>query len=130
MTLAWYFLRPRHVSAEEMEQRRRQQLATSGRIIDGVVVDAPHGDELVEGAPALIAYRYRIAGVIYECSQDVSSLQSEIVHFRVDLPVSIKYDPRNPANSIVVSESWSGLRDGHVIPWQRVAGADAAHRHA
>jgi hypothetical protein len=27
-------------------------------------------------------------------------------------PVSVKYDPRNPANSIVVSEEWSGLRLG------------------
>ena len=130
MTLAWYLLRPRRVSAEEMELRRRQQLAASGRIIDGVVVDAPHGDEPLEGAPTLIAYRYRIAGVIYECSQDVSALQAEIVDFRVDLPVSIKYDPRNPANSIVVSESWSGLRDGSVAPWRSVAGTNAAHHHA
>ena len=25
-------------------------------------------------------------------------------------PVSVKYDPRNPANSILVAEQWSGLR--------------------
>jgi hypothetical protein len=25
-------------------------------------------------------------------------------------PVSVKYDPRNPANSIVISEQWNGLR--------------------
>ena len=24
--------------------------------------------------------------------------------------ISVKYDPRNPANSIVVAEEWSGLR--------------------
>ena len=24
--------------------------------------------------------------------------------------MSVKYDPRNPANSIVVAEEWSGLR--------------------
>ena len=30
-------------------------------------------------------------------------------------PVSIKYDPRNPANSIVLSEEWSGLRTAHRV---------------
>jgi len=25
-------------------------------------------------------------------------------------PASVKYDPRNPANSIVLCEQWSGLR--------------------
>ena len=25
-------------------------------------------------------------------------------------PVAVKYDPRNPANSIVLAEEWSGLR--------------------
>jgi hypothetical protein len=25
-------------------------------------------------------------------------------------PVSVKYDARNPANSIVLAENWSGLR--------------------
>jgi hypothetical protein len=114
VALAWYIIRLRRVSPEEMERRRRVALATMGRIIDGVIVDAPlyHQEELAEGAPALIAFRYRIAGVVYECSQDVTTLQTQIEDFRIDLPVSIKYDPRNPANSIVVAESWSGLRTG------------------
>jgi hypothetical protein len=30
--------------------------------------------------------------------------------FQLGGPVSVKYDARNPANSIVVSEQWSGLR--------------------
>jgi hypothetical protein len=30
----------------------------------------------------------------------------------MDLPIQIRYDPHNPANSIVVAESWSGLRLG------------------
>lgn len=114
IALLWYIIRLRRVSPEEMERRRRTALAATGRIIDGVIVDAPlyHQEELAEGAPALIAFRYRIAGVVYECSQDVTTLQTEIEDFRIDLPVSIKYDPRNPANSIVVAESWSGLRTG------------------
>jgi len=112
--LIWYVIRLRRVSPEEMERRRRMALAATGRIIDGVIVDSPlyHQEELAVGAPALIAFKYRIAGVVYECTQDVTTLQTEIEDFRIDLPVSIKYDPRNPANSIVVAESWSGLRTG------------------
>src|ERR1035438_8335018 len=29
---------------------------------------------------------------------------------RLGLPTSVKYDPHNPGNSLVVSESWMGLR--------------------
>ncbi len=80
MALIWYMVRRRRVSAEEMERRRRVELAATGRIIDGIIVDAPlyHAEELAQGAPALIASSYRIAGVVYECSQDVSTLQTEI----------------------------------------------------
>jgi hypothetical protein len=30
--------------------------------------------------------------------------------FRIDLPVQVKYDPRNPYDSIIVSEEWKGFR--------------------
>ena len=29
---------------------------------------------------------------------------------KLGLPVSIRYDPANPGNSIVISENWTGLR--------------------
>ena len=130
MALVWYVIRRRRVSAEEMERRRRVELAALGRIIDGVIIDAPlyHAEELAQGAPALIGYKYRIAGVVYECSQDVSTLPTETEYFRIDLPVSIKYDPRNPANSIVVAEGWSGLRTGAETTWDARRGkASSAH---
>ena len=127
--LAWYLIRRRRVSAEEMERRRRVELAAMGRIIDGVIIDAPlyHAEELAQGAPALIGFKYRIAGVEYECSQDVSTLPEETEDFRIDLPVSIKYDPRNPANSIVVAENWSGLRNGTEVIWPAVRKTTTAH---
>jgi hypothetical protein len=50
--------------------------------------------------------------VSYEASQDVTHLRHMVdLHTcRVGLPASIKYDPTNPGNSIVVAETWSGLR--------------------
>jgi hypothetical protein len=60
--------------------------------------------------PQIIVYNYRIAGVTYECAQDVTTLAEYVHGIRTDLPVQVRYLPQNPANSIVVAESWSGLR--------------------
>jgi hypothetical protein len=60
--------------------------------------------------PSVLVYAYRVSGVSYECAQDVSLLADYVRHVRIDLPIQVRYDPHNPSNSIVVSESWSGLR--------------------
>lgn len=60
--------------------------------------------------PQIILYNYRIAGVSYECAQDVSMLADRVNGIRTDLPIQVRYAPHNPGNSIVVAESWSGLR--------------------
>ena len=39
-TAVWLYVRSRRPSAEEMERRRRDRLATMGRITDGVLIDA------------------------------------------------------------------------------------------
>jgi hypothetical protein len=39
-TAAWLYVRSRRPTAEEMERRRRDHLATMGRITDGVLIDA------------------------------------------------------------------------------------------
>ncbi len=71
----------------------------------------PNGQEgHEERVPSILIYAYRVSGVSYECAQDVSLLTELVRHVRVDLPVQVRYDPHNPSNSIVVAESWSGLR--------------------
>ena len=72
---------------------------------DGEIVD-------VETASASIVYSYSVAGVTYESSQDVRALQALLPPDVMTMvgPVSVKFDPRNPANSIVLCEEWSGLR--------------------
>src|SRR5437763_6307214 len=60
--------------------------------------------------PNIIIYNYRIAGVTYECAQDVTMLAEYVHNIRTDLPIQFRYAPHNPANSIVVAETWSGLR--------------------
>jgi hypothetical protein len=48
--------------------------------------------------------------VTYECAQDVTTLADHVRDIRTDLPIQVRYDLHNPANSIVVAESWSGIR--------------------
>ena len=96
----------RRPTAEERERKRRQRLAKDGRIVDGSLVDVEPSD----AAPAVVMYRYRIAGVTYECSQDVRALPDSVRGLRLDLPVQVRYNRANPYDSIVVAEAWNGLR--------------------
>jgi len=98
-------------SAEVQERRRREELARSGRITDGVIVDARtlSGEDSTSPTPEVLMYSYRLAGVTYNCAQDVSKLAEQIIGFRIDQSVQIRYDPRNPGNSILVAETWTGL---------------------
>jgi hypothetical protein len=108
----WLYIRSRRPSAVELERRRREHLTLNGRITDGSIVDARShdGEESTSATPDLLLYRYRIAGVTYDCGQDVSLLPECTAGYRIDQPVQVRYDPRNPGNSIIVSENWSGLR--------------------
>jgi hypothetical protein len=68
---------------------------------------------LVEIRDQHLFYAYTVRGVEYTASQDVDALKD---FMPAELPllgaVAIRYDPRNPANSIVLAEQWSGLRLG------------------
>lgn len=123
--VASYALTRRKPSAEEIERARRDLLAQSGRITDGTIMDtmiaeSHHADSIPSEAdapqtgsaptPDIIVYNYRIAGVTYECAQDVTMLAEHVHNIRTDLPIQVRYAPHNPANSIVVAETWSGLR--------------------
>jgi hypothetical protein len=109
-TVATYMLTRKKPTPEEIERQRRDQLATMGRITDGTITDAPFAPDDPTHTPRLLIYDYRIAGVTYECAQDVTTLADHVRDIRTDLPIQVRYDLHNPANSIVVAESWSGIR--------------------
>jgi len=114
---ALYVIRKRRKTPEQLEKQRRDFLQQVGRIIDGTVIDVAEIEQ--QGRPVqLLIYTYDVAGVSYEASQDVTHLRQHIdMHTcRIGLPASIKYDPQNPGNSIVIAEGWSGLRTGKIIP--------------
>ncbi len=109
---AYFLLRQKPKTADEVERERRAWLDRIGRITDGTVIDVQEL-ELDGRKPAtMLIFHYDVAGVSYEASQDVTYLRQLInLHScRLGLPTSVRYDPQNPGNSIVLSERWMGLR--------------------
>lgn len=99
--LLWLFLR-RRPTAEEIEKRRRASIYANGKLGDGEVLD-------VEGTA--IVYSYSVGGVGYTASQDLTAFEAQLPENTMTLvgPALVKFDPRNPANSIVICEEWSGV---------------------
>lgn len=97
---------------EQRERERRMRISEIGRITDGTVIDVTELEGHGAGEMQLLVYHYDVAGVSYEASQDVTTLRHRVdLHScRAGLMTSIKYDPANPGNSIVIAENWSGLR--------------------
>ena len=109
---SYALLRRKPKSANEVELERRTWLNTVGRITDGTVIDVQEITTVADRPATMLIYQYDVAGVSYEASQDVTYLRQWInLHScRLGLPTSVKYDSRNPGNSMVISESWMGLR--------------------
>lgn len=91
------------ISPAERERQRRAALVAHGKMGDATLLEI-RGD--------LLLYSYAVRGAVYTASQDLSALQA---YLPTDLTsvvgtVLVRYDARNPANSIVLAEDWSGLR--------------------
>jgi hypothetical protein len=106
------FLRRKPKPPDELERERRAWLNRVGRITDGTVIDVHEITPNGHRASTMLVYQYDVAGVSYEASQDVTYLRQWInLHScRLGLNTSVKYDPHNPGNSMVIAEGWMGLR--------------------
>ena len=109
---SYALLRRKPKNADDIAHERRDWLNTVGRIRDGTVIDVQEITTAVNRPATMLIYQYDVAGVSYEASQDVTYLRQWInLHScRLGLPTSVKYDSRNPGNSMVISEGWVGLR--------------------
>ncbi|HYG98178.1 MAG TPA: DUF3592 domain-containing protein [Terriglobales bacterium] len=109
---AYCWARSRRKTPEQREQERRLRLSATGRITDGTVIDCREYTNDGQATVQLLIYTYDVAGVSYECSQDITYLRQlvDLHSCQIGAPASIKYDPQNPGNSIVISEEWTGLR--------------------
>ena len=84
----------------EDEASRIARLSKSGRMADGKIIDAVSADD---GRIVEVTYTYMLAGVQYESSQALSELQQQRSgEYAPGKQIVVRYDPRSPANSIVV----------------------------
>lgn len=102
LSLAVWIVYRRRMTPAERERRRRVMVNKTQRTTEATVTEA---------TAEMIHFQYELRGVRYFASQDVSVLGAYLPEdiTRLIGPVSAKYDPRNPANSIVVCEDWTGL---------------------
>src|SRR5580698_6600149 len=109
----WLIFRKRP-TAEELERARRLFLVQSGRIVDGMLLDVCEVQATDGRTLTMLLFNYRNGGVDYECSQDITDMPGvvDVGQVRAGFPCSVRYQPGNPQNSIVVAEQWSGLRIG------------------
>jgi|SRR6185436_6660711 hypothetical protein len=98
----WLFISTRQTAAER-ERRRRLTVNRLGRMGDATIIDVRED---------VLYYTYEVRGVSYSTSQDASEFHSLLPRDTSVLigPAALKYSPRNPGNSIIICEEWSGLR--------------------
>lgn len=116
----------------DVERQRRAYLNRIGRIVEGQVLEivdqarepreaakASNSTSLfgkrrsapATGSQKLLYYTYSISGVTYETAQDITGLeeQAHLNRIAAGQTASVKYDPSNPSNSILLADDWSGL---------------------
>jgi hypothetical protein len=123
-----FWLTRKPEDAAEIERQRRAYLNRVGRIVEGQVLEVvnhPSGMKdakragtfgkraagTANGAQKLLYYTYSISGVTYETAQDITGLEDQ-AHLSTVIAgqhASVKYDPSNPSNSILLADDWSGL---------------------
>jgi hypothetical protein len=126
------WIRRKPADENEIERQRRAYLNRIGRIVEGQVLEildqarpAPSGNGSAKsaglfskkhaastnGSHKLLHYTYSISGVTYETAQDITGLEERVHLARVasGQTASVKYDPANPSNSILLADDWSGL---------------------
>jgi hypothetical protein len=126
----WRILRKRP-TPEELELARRQLLVQSGRIVDGMLLDVCTVDAEDGRTLTMLLFHYRIGGVDYECTQDITNMPDLVnpAEVQAGFPCSVRYQPGNAQNSIVVAEQWSGLRAGlpQIPPYEEPDAVDISH---
>lgn len=124
------WLRRKPVDVNEIERARRAYLNRIGRIVEGQVLEIVEHGRVEAGSNGdakhssffkrnghhevprkLLYYAYAISGVSYETAQDITGLEERLHLSRVASGqiASVKYDPSNPSNSILLADDWSGL---------------------
>ncbi len=103
IALAIFIVLRVHGTPEKRERQRRLAVNRLGRLGDALITEATE---------TALYYSYSVRGVQYAASQDITSLRDHLpgAPDRLMGVANLKYAPKNPANSILICEEWSGLR--------------------
>ena len=127
-----FWLRRKPEDESDVERQRCAYLNRVGRIVEGQVLEIvehtpdprdraakPPGmfqkrvvpSAFSNGTQKLLYYTYSISGVTYETAQDITGLEEakHLGRVAAGQTASVKYDPSNPSNSILLADDWSGL---------------------
>ncbi len=131
LVAAYFLFRKRDTDPFEVERQRRLYLNKIGRIVEGQILEIV--DKTTDAKPEtpkrsakrkpagngtgdapdtrLLYYTYSISGVTYETAQDITGMEERacLGHAVVGQAASVKYDPSNPSNSILIADDWNGL---------------------
>jgi hypothetical protein len=118
LALGLWLIFHKRSTPEELERARRHFLSQCGRLVDGMLLDICEFPDTDGRTLTMLLYQYRIGGVDYECSQDITQMEGvlDAAQVRAGFPCSVRYQPGSPQNSIVIAEEWSGLRVGLPVP--------------
>ncbi len=100
----------RRKNPAERERRRRLAVNARGRLGSATIIDF---------RDPVVCYTYWVAGVEHQATQDLATLRDFLppdAGIQIDVPATVKYLARNPANSILICEEWSGLRFRPRVP--------------
>jgi len=131
LVAAYFLFRKRDTDPFEVERQRRLYLNKIGRIVEGQILEiVDKTTDVKPEAPKrsakrkpaangsgdapdtrLLYYTYSISGVTYETAQDITGMEERacLGHAVVGQAASVKYDPSNPSNSILIADDWNGL---------------------
>ena len=84
---------------KEDETSRVARLLRTGRIVEGTILDVNTDDD---GRIIQVFYCYQVSSVEYESSQAISPEQRNQTRYIPGGQALVRYDPRQPANSVVV----------------------------
>lgn len=134
---AFFLFRKKPEDSDKLERERRAYLNRVGRIVEGQILEvvdhksnppdakpaasakqpskqagaAKRSTAVPNGTQKLLYYTYSISGVTYETAQDVTGFEEQayLKRIAVGQTASVKYDPSNPSNSILLADDWSGI---------------------
>jgi hypothetical protein len=103
----------RRATPEDKERARLVALLNNSRSIEGMLTDF---------VDTILYFTYEVRGVTYHAAQDVSVIAgTDPTQFHNQLgPVTVRYSTTNPANSMVISQQWSGFIRNQINPKEQL----------